>query len=74
MSTTYLFGDSDDFERGFQLGACWQQLRQGIERIDVVIPQSLVARAQRLGQASGYRVSIRKVNHGLRFVRFTSTR
>lgn len=73
MATTYLFGDSDDFERGFQLGACWQQLRQGVDRVDVVVPHSLTARAARLGAAAGYRVAIRRVNAGLRFIRFTST-
>lgn len=72
--STILFGDSDEFERGFQLGACWQMLRSGLDKVDVVIPQTLVARAQRIGHASGYRVTIRKVNNGLRFVRFTSTR
>ena len=72
--STILFGDSDEFEKGFQLGACWQMLRSGLDKVDVVIPRSLVARAQRLGTASGYRVSIRKVNDGLRFVRFTATK
>jgi hypothetical protein len=72
--STILFGDSDEFERGFQLGACWQMLRSGLDKVDVVLPRTLVVRAQRLGQASGYHVTVRKVNNGLRFVRFTSTR
>lgn len=72
--TTVLFGDSDEFERGFQLGATWQMLRGGQDKVDVVIPAGLTERAQRLGQAAGYRVAVRKVNAGLRFLRFTSTR
>lgn len=72
--TTVLFGDNDDFERGFQLGATWQMLRGGEQRVDVVIPAGLTERAMRLGQAAGYRVMVRKVNAGMRFLRFTTTR
>jgi len=71
--TTVLFGDSDEFERGFQLGATWQMLRGGEHRVDVVVPTTITAHAQRLGEAAGYRVAVRKVNAGLRFMRFTST-
>ena len=71
---TVLFGDSDEFERGFQLGATWQMLREGGDRVDVVMPAALTARATRIGQAAGYRVAVRKVNAGLRFLRFTTTR
>ena len=71
--TTVLFGDSDEFERGFQLGATWAKLRDGNDRVDIVIPAGLTARATRLGQAAGYRVAVRKVNAGLRFLRFTAT-
>lgn len=71
--STHLFGDSDEFERGFQLGVVWQLLRNGLDA-SVVLPASLVARAIRLGEATGFRVAVRKPRglHGLRHLRFTS--
>jgi len=73
---THLFGDSDDFERGFQLGIIWQQLRQDLPHVDVVVPVALLNRAARLAQAVGYRVTVRKPKGlpGMRFVRFRSTK
>lgn len=72
--TTHLLGDSDEFEHGFQLGIIWQQLRQDLSPVDVVIPVSLLRRASHLAEALGYRVSARKPKGlpGLRFVRFRS--
>lgn len=73
---THLFGDSDEFERGFQLGIIWQQLRQDLPHVDVVVPLAMLSKAARLAQAVGYRVTVRKPKGlpGLRFVRFSSLR
>lgn len=70
--SVHLFGDSDDFERGFQLGVVWQLLRQGLDHTGVVLPVSLTRRAVTLAQANGYRVTIRKAGYGLRYIRFRS--
>lgn len=74
--SVHLFGDSDDFERGFTLGVVWQLLREGLDHASVVIPVSLCRRAVRLAQATGYRVTVRKPAGlpGLRFVKFTSVK
>ena len=73
MSTVHLFGDSDEFEHGFQLGVVWQLLRSGLDA-SVVLPTTLVARATRLAEATGFRVAVRKPRGlpGLRHLRFTS--
>lgn len=73
MSVVHLFGDSDDFEHGFQLGIVWQHLRGGLD-FSAVLPTSLVNRAMRLAQATGFRVAVRKPRGlpGLRHLRFTS--
>ena len=73
--TTHLFGDSDEFERGFQLGVVWQLLRSGLDA-SVVLPTTLVARATRLAEATGFRVAVRKPRGlpGLRHLRFTPVR
>ena len=74
--TTHLFGDSDDFERGFQLGVVWQLLREGADHASVVLPASLCARALRIAEAVGYRATIRKPHGlpGLRYVKFRSVK
>lgn len=77
MSATHLLSDgADEFERGFQLGVIWQQLRAGLDHVDIVVPVALVAKAQRLAGAVGYRVTVRKPQGfpGLRFLRFRSVR
>jgi len=77
MSAVHLFGDGDEeFQRGFQLGVVWQLLRQGLDRVDVVVPVGLVTKASRLAHAVGYRTAARRPPGlpGLRFLRFTSTR
>jgi hypothetical protein len=75
VSATHLFGDSDEFEHGFQLGVVWQLLRGGLDA-SVVLPTTLVSRAMRLGEATGYRVAVRKPRGlpGLRHLRFTSVK
>lgn len=77
MSATHLLSDgADDFERGFQLGIIWQQLRAGLDQVDIVVPVALVAKAHRLGSAIGYRLTVRKPPGlpGLRFLRFRSVK
>jgi hypothetical protein len=73
VSAVHLFGDSDDFERGFQLGVVWQHLRGGLD-FSAVVPTTLVNRATRLAQAAGFRVAVRRPRGlpGLRHLRFTS--
>jgi hypothetical protein len=75
VSAIHLFGDSDDFENGFQLGVVWQLLRGGLDS-SVVVPTSLVNRARRLAEATGFHVAVRKPRGlpGLRHLRFTSVR
>ena len=75
-SAIHLFGDSDDFEKGFTLGVVWQLLRGELDHASVVVPASLVKRATTLAQANGYRVTVRKPHGlpGLRYIRFHSTR
>lgn len=72
--TGHLFGDSDDFEKGFTLGAVWQLLRHNVEDASVVVPASLCSRATRLAQATGYHVTVRKPPGlpGLRYLKFRS--
>lgn len=74
--STHLFGDSDEFEQGFTLGALWQILRGDAHRASVIVPTSLSDRAVRLAAAVGYRVEVRTPPGlpGLRYLRFTSTR
>ncbi len=74
--SVHLFGDSDDFEKGFTLGAVWQLLREDFDHASVVVPASLCKRAIRLAEARGYRAMIRKPPGlpGLRYVRFTSVK
>lgn len=74
--TTHLFGDSDDFEKGFTLGVVWQLLREGLDHASVVVPASLCRRATTLAQANGYRVTVRKPPGlpGLRYLKFNSVR
>ena len=72
--SVHLFGDSDEFEKGFTLGVVWQLLREGLDHASVVVPVSLVSRATALAHANGYRVTIRKPHGlpGLRYVKFRS--
>jgi len=74
--STHLFGDSDDFEKGFTLGVVWQLLRGELDHAAVVLPTSLLRRAARLAEANGYRVTIRKPHGlpGLRYVQFKSVK
>jgi len=74
--SVHLFGDSDDFERGFTLGAVWQLLREELPTASVVLPTSLLSRATRIAEARGYRATVRKPHGlpGLRFVKFTSVK
>ena len=74
--SVHLFGDSDDFEKGFTLGVVWQLLRENLDHASVVVPASLVARATRLAEATGYRTTVRKPHGlpGLRYVKFTSVK
>jgi hypothetical protein len=75
VSAIHLFGDSDEFEHGFQLGVVWQLLRSGLDS-SVVLPTALVARATRIAEATGFRVAVRKPRglHGLRHLKFTAVK
>lgn len=74
--SVHLFGDSDDFEKGFTLGVVWQLLREGLDHADVVVAASLVPRARTLAEAVGYHVTVRKPHGlpGLRYLRFRAVK
>lgn len=74
--SVHLFGDSDDFEKGFTLGVVWQILRENLDHASVVVPASLCGRAIRLAEAAGYRATVRKPSGlpGLRYVKFRSVK
>jgi hypothetical protein len=74
--SVHLFGDSDDFEKGFTLGVVWQLLREELDHASVVLPASLTSRAARLAEARGYRTTIRKPHGlpGLRYLKFKSVK
>jgi hypothetical protein len=74
--SVHLFGDSDDFEKGFTLGVVWQLLREELDHASVVLPASLIRRAVRMAEANGYHATVRKPHGlpGLRYVKFRSVK